>query len=153
MKTFKRITSTFLAIIMSFMLLGTNTVFAAEINTADNVNYNNSSNTTILPKSTSTLIANDTFYMSGSHTGATRTYNYTSMRFSCYVFDQNGKFTNTVLAVRLYDDTTGEMLEWQTDSTLGQTIPITYGHRYHFQYVVAYGTSDLKIIMSIYGIN
>ncbi len=140
MKLFRRINSLVLAVVMAVMLFGATTAFAAE-NSA--VPY-------------STQILNQTFNMTGTHVGSSRTYNYNSITFNCYFCNQNGSVLPTngaVLAVRLYDDTTNSFVnEWQgNNGVVRGTQSITYGHKYHFEYLVAYGTQSLKINMVISG--
>lgn len=150
MRVFKQIISMAMVPIMLFLLMSSMPAFAAESTPNDAIQEKQINST----QTTRTLIANDTFMMSGSHRGATRTYNYNQMEFSLLMLDQNHHFTsNTVLAVRLYDDTSGDVREWQTNAALRETISITYGHRYHFEYIVAYGTTNLEITMVIYGVN
>lgn len=152
MKLFKRINALTLALVMAVMLFGTSTVFAAE-NTG---NYTFSKNTDIQATPYSNKLIDQTFNMTGTHVGSTRTYNCNSISFQCYFFNQNGTTlpaNGAVLAVRLYDDTTGAFVnEWQSNNiVVTGSQSISYGHRYHFEYLVAYGTQSLKINMKIYG--
>lgn len=153
MKLFKRIPSFILAVVMALTVVGTNTAFAAEIDQNTTITEASSTATT---RSGLVLLVDNTFNMSGTHVGASRTYNYNAIAFDCQVRDKNGNYLpngSTILAVRLYDDTNGAMKEWQTssDGLVVISWPITSGHRYHFEYLVAYGTQDLKITMKIYG--
>ena len=58
----------------------------------------------------------------------------------------------TILAIRLYDATTGQKVnEWQDSSghAYVRAFNIDRTHSYYFQYCVAYGTPNLKIHMKI----
>lgn len=160
MKLFKRIQSLMLATIMMVMASGTTTAFAAE-NAPENAVWTATESSEVSDANTAAraglvTLVNDTFNMSGTHRGASRTYNYNAIAFDCSIRDQNGNYLpngSTILAIRLYDDTNGAMKEWQTSSNglVVMSWPITRGHRYHFEYLVAYGTQNLRINMKIYG--
>lgn len=141
----------FLAIVMAVMTFGATTAFAAE-NTVQEVH----STQTAVPMAL-TNIVKQSFNMTGSHTGSTRTYNYSGIGFTCQFTDQNGNKLNdgTILAVRMYNANTGELVrEWQSSSGMiivpSPTLKVNRGGRYYFQYLVAYGTQSLRINMSIY---
>ncbi len=153
MKFFKRIQALALAVIMTAMTMGTVPVFAAEISEPEDTIVVNCDESGIVPYASTTLV-NQTFNMSYEHTGATRRYNYNSIWFD-YVFTaQDGsKLTDgTILAIRLYDATTGQKVnEWQDSSghAYVRAFNIDRTHSYYFQYCVAYGTPNLKIHMKI----
>lgn len=154
MKLFKRLQALSLAIVMAIMTMGTTTAFAAEP-TTENAAWVDAKDIEVTATYKTTIIADDTFNISGSHTGSTRTYNYNNMGFNFYFYDQNGNPLpngSTILAVRRYDDTNGDVKEWQSSngSIICGLSPISYGHRYHFQYLVAYGTPNVRIRMQIY---
>lgn len=157
MKLFKRIQALILATVMMIISSGTTTAFAAENATWVNTeNVEVEHNTTTSTSSGLVLLVNDTFNMSGTHIGARRTYNYNAIAFDCTIRDQNGNALpngSTILAIRLHDDTDGAVKEWQTSSggLVVLSHPITKGHQFHFEYLVAYGTQNLKITMKIYG--
>lgn len=151
MKTFKRIQAMFLAVVMAVMTIGATTAFAAESSV-----HTELSSQAVSPASIVTIV-NQSFDMTGSHRGATRTYNYSGIGFTCQFTDQNGKQLSdgTILAVRLYNASTGELVrEWQSSNgaiiVASPTLSINKGGRYYFQYMVAYGTQNLNIRMHIY---
>lgn len=151
MKNIKRFAALFLAVVMAVMTIGSTTAFAAEAPSEDgwiDCGYIETSSTNRY------TITNDTFNMSGSHMGGIRTYNYNYVGFDLMAFPQSGGYlTNTVIVIRLYDATTKQVVkEWQCNETYNENgYPITYGHRYQFQYFIAYGTQDIKINMGIFG--
>lgn len=175
MKTFKRIQAIFFAIVMAIFSTGT-TAFAAEPanpepvvngNVVD-VNYNDdgSVKTTyefeITPDKVNedgiALLSADvdqTFTMTSSHRGATRSYGGNFLDITVTVTGPNGSSVGTILAIRLYDNNTGRMLteiqRW-ADCNLGTyfDIPITRGQPYYFQYLIAYGSQQtVRVHMEI----
>lgn len=162
MKNFKRIQAMFLAVIMAVMTIGSTTAFAAESAsngstwvTTDEFEIVGNTVSNVSENSNMITLVNQSFPMSGVHTGSTRTYNYYTLGFICNFTDQNGNIPSdgTILAVRLYNASTNTFVkEWQGSNgcVLGRTIPITYGNRYYFQYLVAYGTNNLKVDMLIF---
>lgn len=162
MKFFKRIQTFLLATIMAVMSIGSTTAFAAEkpieAKTAFNsVIETDAENTT--ERSALVTLVHQNFKISGSHTGSSRSYGYSYITFTCLFRDQNGNQLpngSTILAVRLYDATTGQKVnEWQGSNgvVMSQSIAINTSHRYYFQYVVAYGTANLSLEMLIQGVN
>lgn len=162
MKLFKRISAMMLAVIMTVMTLGTTTAFAAEPVTEDAVWVTSEEievvdNNELAPQSAVVTVLNQSFSMSGTHTGSTRTYNYNNIGFNCSFTNQNGNTPSdgTVLAVRLYNASTGALVnEWQGSNgyVAAPAFSINYGGRYYFKYLVAYGTQNLKINMWIFTI-
>lgn len=149
---FKRIQAFLLAAVMAVMTFGTTTAFAAEPSAVATII------TDVAPADLGyQTIVHQTFNMSGSHTGSARSYSgYNPISFICLFRNQNGtNITNgTILAVRLYDATTGaKVYEWQGSNghVMSESIYIDQSHRYYFQYVVAYGTPNLTIEMHIGG--
>lgn len=153
MRLFKRIQALALAAIMAVMTIGTVPAFAAEISEPDGAIMVTCDESGIVPYASATLV-DQTFNMSYEHTGSTRRYNYDSIWFDCVFTKQDGSALTdrTILAVRLYDATTGTKVnEWQDSSgrCYVRAFPIDRTHRYYFQYCVAYGTPNLKIHMKI----
>lgn len=146
---------------MTVATFGTTTAFAAEDTANEETvlldEYIISENDTsgILPNSALTTLVNQTFYMTTKHRGSTRTYNYHNLGCICNFYDSNGKplTDGTVLEIRLIDASTNTVVDaWQGGSNgcvLGPVHSITYGGRYYFEYVVAYGTQSLKLEMLI----
>lgn len=144
MKKGKRFYSLLLAVVMAIMCFGTTTAFAATPQ----------EETTVEPRAALTTLVDQTFNMSGSHTGSTRMYNVSNMSFVCSFTDQNGNLldSNTILAIRLYDATTGQLVrEWQgsRSTVLSQTFYPNPNHSYYFQYIVAHGVTNLRVHMVI----
>lgn len=154
MKLFKRMQALALAAIMATMTFETIPAFAAEISESeDAIIIANSNESGIMPCATATLV-DQTFNMSVVHTGSTRRYNYNSIWFDCVFTNQDGSALTdgTILAIRLYDATTGQKVtEWQDSSgrCYVNAFSIDSTHSYYFQYVVAYGTPNLRIHMKI----
>lgn len=175
MKTFKRISAFFLAMIMAVLSMGT-TAFAVETNEDTSVvngnivdvtyNDDGSIETTYELEITQdkengygiALLSNpvdQTFTMTDSHRGSTRTYNNNYLNVTVSATDTNGNAVNTVLAVRLHKSPNGEHLyEMQCAanglSVTSYDIPITNGGTYYFQYLIAYGTQrTLRVHMII----
>ena len=150
MKKFKRILSLFFAVFMAVMTVGATTAFAAETNVK--ADYMDNS---VSPAATTTIV-NQTFNISGSHTGSVRTYNCNGIGFTCTFKDQNGNplTDGSILAVRLYTRSGQLVKEWQGSNGMivvaSPSINLTYGGRYYFQYIVAYGTPNMRINMNIY---
>ena len=157
MKIFRRFQVIALAVVMAVMTLGTTTAFAAENTTEDAVWVKVDDVEITSPNSDvfADLIADDTWNINGTHTGVTRKYNYSYLDFGLWMYAQDGSSLpsgSTILAIRLYDDTSGGYREWQTSSEyiFKSTVELTYGHKYHFEYLVAYGTPALKLHMQIW---
>lgn len=160
MKKFKRFHALLLAIIMVLMCFGTTTAFAAESTREElvsagtiSVENANANEYSVAPAALETVL-HQTFNISGAHTGSTRTYNYDQISFICTFKDRNGNDLSdgTILAVRLYDATTGTKVnEWQGSNgvVMTQLFSIDKTHRYYFQYLVAYGTTNLSLDMLI----
>lgn len=106
----------------------------------------------------STSFVNNTFNVTNSHTGSSRTYSGKYLRYTITITDINGNPVNNILAVRLYDSNNTLKREDQfwADGGLNiiQNIPINSGTAYHFQYLLAYGTSrTLRVHMEISSYN
>lgn len=109
-----------------------------------------------MPLSTSTV--DNTFNVLNSHTGSSRTYSGNYLRYSITITDTNGNPVNNILAVRFFDSNNTLKREDQfwADGSLNiiQNIPINAGASYHFQYLLAYGTSrTLRVHMEISSYN
>lgn len=151
MKFINRLITSIMSFLLLFTIINTTTVQAAETRDSMFIQTNE-----ISQARSSILLVDDTFNISGSHRGASRTYNYNTISFECSITDQNGNAIpsgSTILAVRLYDDTDGAMKEWQTSTNkIVITLhPISNGHQFHFEYLIAYGTSNVRVHMQIYG--
>lgn len=176
MKLFKRINALTLTVIMVVMLLGTSTAFAAEpvaegtvfaepqvIDVVENEDGSREITLEFTPSAEQTDIGispyssvflDQTFSMTGSHTGSTRTYNANSVQLSVYMTKTNGErlTDGTVLEVRFKEASTNTPIHaFQTSSynTTTGFFPITYGGRYYMQYVIAYGTQSVRIRMVV----
>lgn len=149
MKLFKQIQALMLAVIMAVMTIGSTTAFAAETTNEEVLVPESTSVTTMENRSGLTTLVNQSFSMSGTHTGSTRTYNRNNLGVICSFTDMNGNTPadGTILSIQLYDASGNFVTEWQgsNGSVLGPTVPITYGGRYYFRYAVAYGTQNLKL--------
>ncbi len=163
MSIFKRV-STFaltLAMICTAVLgVGATTAFAAEVTPEEQevveIVSVSKDDTTASPRVTG-AIADDTFNISGYHRGGSRVYNCDYVWIYCHFTNTDGSSLpsgSTILAVRLYDDTTGAFVgEWQSSSGLinQRNISVVSGHRYHWEYLVAYGTQNLRLRCQLTG--
>ncbi len=99
------------------------------------------------------LDVDDTFWITNSYTGSTRTYYGNTLRYAITVTDANGNAVNSVLAVRLYNSKDSMIREYQFNADGGQynrEISISSGSSYYFKYLLAYGSvRTLKIRMQI----
>lgn len=131
MKNFKRLTSMLLAVIMVAMTLCSTTAFAAE-------------RTNVIRE-----IRTDTVSISTSSSK-------TGYAFVCpsseLMFELNNPNSNTIIAVRLHNQTTNTFLgEWQTNKgTLTKNVNVTPGNTYIFEYLVAYGSGSVTVTNKIY---
>lgn len=163
MNIFKRVSTFALILAMVFtsvLDIGTTIAFAAEVTPEEQEIIETISvskeNATFSPRTTGG-IADDTFNISGYHKGASRVYYCSYIWIYCHFSNTDGSSLgsgNTILAVRLYDDTTGTFIgEWQSSSgLLSQTnISVISGHSYHWEYLVAYGTQNLKLHCQLTG--
>ena len=161
MKTFKRIHTLFLALIMCISTLSGTTAFAAEIpqETTEiydfEVTFNEGSEETML---TPRADVNNTFNVYLEHTGSSRTYSGRYLRYSIEITDTNGNPVDNILAVRLYDSSNSLKREnqfWANGSlNIIQNIPISSGTPYYFKYILAYGTArTLRVHMEITSYN
>lgn len=159
MKFLKRIQALTLAVVMTAMTFGTTTAFAAEKSDVESniIDEISSGNEAVTRDSYLQTVVHQTFNMSYEHTGSTRSYSsYSYISFITLFRKQNGSALTdgTILAVRLFDATTGQKVnEWQSSSgnIVSGPIAINKSHRYYFQYCVAYGTPNLQIEMLIQG--
>lgn len=174
MKTFKRISAFFLAMIMAVLSMGT-TAFAVEPNEDTSVvngnivdvtyNDDGSIETTYELEITQdkengygiALLSNpvdQTFTMTDSHRGSTRTYNNNYLDFKVDATDSNGNAVSTILAIQLYSKSNNLIREeqvWANGNSYSYlNIPITSGSAYYFKYLIAYGTQrTLRVHMVI----
>ena len=92
----------------------------------------------------STSAVDNTFTVTGEHTGSRRTYSGSRMRYVITVTDSNGNRADNILAVRLYDSNNTLKCEGQfwADGSVNviQDIPLTGNKIYYFKYLSAYGT-------------
>lgn len=102
----------------------------------------------------STSEVDNTFTVTGEHTGKLRTYSGSRMRYVITITDSNGNRADNILAVRLYDsnDTLKSEDQFWADGSVNviQDIPLTGNKTYYFKYLLAYGTvRPLKVHMVI----
>ncbi len=153
MKFFKHTQAVVLAIAIAIMTINPTTAFAAEKSIESDVISATSNSYGIEPAFIS-IILDQTFNMSGTHTGSTRTYNYNSIGIACSFTDQNGNAITdgTILAIQMYDASTNQKIhEWQgsNGTVTAPSFRITYGGRYYFKYLVAYGSQNLRVHMML----
>ena len=161
MKLFKRIQIMILALVMCLGTFGGTTAFAAEIpeEIVETIEFEitqNETNGVVSLMATSNV--DDTFNVYLSHTGSSRTYSGRYIRYSIEITDTNGNAVDNILAVRLYDSTGSLKSEgqfWANGSlNIIQDIPVSSGHSYYFQYLLAYGTArTLRVHMEISSYN
>lgn len=157
MKNFKRFSSLMLVAIMMICSVST-TAFAAENNTLSE------SDTVmefeITPEMVSRAAAvtpgnpvDNTFNVTGSHTGSRRTYYGNTLRYKITVTDTNGNPVGNILSVQLYNSSNGLINEnqmWADGASYTYNISISYGSEYYFKYALAYGDMrTLRIRMVI----
>ena len=152
MKVFKKIQALVMVAIIAITSLGT-TAFAAEVSPRNSVTEEVSADENIIQPRVLTTIVDQSFSMSGVHTGSTRTYNYYNLGAICTFTDMNGNIPSdgTILAIRLYDSNNNLIKEWQGSrgNVLCTPVGIKNGGRYFFKYLVAYGTQNIKVNMLI----
>lgn len=162
MSIFKRVSTFALTLAMVFTAvlgIGATTAFAAEVTPEEQEVVESitvSEEVSVSPRVTG-AIADDTFNISGYHRGGSRVYNCNYVWIFCHYTNTDGSSLpngSTILAVRLYDDTTGAFVgEWQSSSGLisQANISVVPGHRYHWEYIVAYGTQNLRLRCQLTG--
>ncbi len=175
MKTLARINVLIMAIILAAFSTGT-VAFASEPSNQANIikgnivdvsqNNDGSTETTYEFKVTPDKVnengvallyadVDQTFNMTTSHRGASRSYEGSKLNVTMSATDINGCTVNTILAARLYDHNTGSKLTEIQCTANGQPVhlydfSITSGKLYYFQYLVAYGTQQtLRVHMTI----
>lgn len=159
MKTFKHFSSLMLVAIM--MICSVNiTAFAAENNTLPKsdtviefeITPEIASNSGEVAVAT-TVLANDTFNVTGTHTGSTRTYYGNTFNYHITITDTNGNPVGNILSVQLYNSSNSQVDEkqfWADGKTYVCGYNIPYGSAYYFKYALAYGDMrTLKIHMVI----
>lgn len=121
------------------------TVYEFEI-TPEMVNADGSG---IMPMST----IDQSFNMTTSHTGSTRTYYGNTLRYGISVTDANGNAVDNIVAIRLYRSNGSLVSEdqvWCNGIRNVREAPISSGSAYYFKYLLAYGTTrTLKVHMYI----
>lgn len=143
MKKFKRIQALFLTLVMALMTFGTTTAFAATAVETEAVQ----------PRTTRAIeILED--YSGGittSRSAAGQAFTSTSNELR---FEINYSATNTIVAVRLHDQTTGSVVgEWQDSSgDFYKHVQVTKGHTYIFEYLVAYGSGTVYVTNTVYAV-
>lgn len=175
MKTLTRIQAMFMAIVLTLFSTGT-VAFAAEPTNEANiiesniidVTYNDDGSTEttyefeITPDKVNeegiALLSADvdqTFTMTSSHRGASRSYGGNKLNISMSATDSKGNAVNTILAAQLREHYTEDFLCELQCSANGQPvhrydINITSGKLYYIQYLIAYGTQKtVKVHMVI----
>ena len=160
MKTFKHFSTLMLAVIMLICSVGT-TAFAAENNavpeSATSLEFEITPEMMSMAKPvTPSEPVDDTFYMTGAHTGSTRQYIGNTLRYQITVTDANGNPAGNILSVQLYDSFNSLINEqqlWANGAELRYDIPISYGSNYHFKYALAYGdmrTLRIRMVITTY---
>ena len=157
-----RICTIILAIVVCIAMLST-TAFAEEqpkatdevIGTYDFEISPSENGGTVSLMSTSNV--NDTFNVTGQHTGSSRIYSGNHIRYIITITDSNGNPADNILAVRLCRNGSikRENQFWANGSTsIIQDIPVESGVPYYFEYLLAYGTvRTLKVHMIIESYN
>lgn len=149
MKHFKRIYIILLAVIVTVMSFTTTTAFAAEIypeqllsSTAENIEKEYSARTV-------RVLVNEEATISTTHSVAGTPFVFQETRL---IFDVDyTPSSGTVVAVRLHDQTTGEVREWQSSNgTIVQSVYLTPGHSYIFEYLLASGSGSLTLTNHAY---
>lgn len=106
----------------------------------------------IMPVSQNGII-DQSFYMTTSHTGSTRTYYGNTLKYGITVTDVNGNAVDNILALRLHRSDKSLISEDQVWCNGGQYVnkaSISSGSAYYFEYLLAYGTvRTLKVHMYI----
>lgn len=144
MKLFKRISAMSLAVIMAVALLGTSTAFAMEnVNLHENTIIESTSNQSGIPQivdDVGIVLSNAQPSIAGNPFVATTPKLWFGVSFR----PANG---SVILAVRLHDKTTNQVIqEWQSSNgSINQTISLTQGHTYIFEYLRAYGDQTVNL--------
>lgn len=161
MKTAKKIKGLLLATVMCISTLSTPVLAAETETTSETMEYDFEIAPDMIRDDgiavLSTSSVDNTFNVTGSHTGSTRSYSGSKLRYSIRITDTNGNAANNILAVRFCQNgrTLREDQYWANGSTsVVQGIPISSGQSYYFQYLLAYGTTrTLKVHMVISSYN
>ncbi len=147
MKTFKRIQAMVLATIMSVMTLGTTTAFAAEDtmnNTREDIPVVSESNAGIVPLDSLRFMDSVTISTTHSESGRNFVAGSNNLRFDAS-FTTGG---NPIVAIRLHDVSAGGVVirEWQSSNgKIQDTVGVTRGRTYVFEYLVAYGSRSVQV--------
>lgn len=151
MKNFKRIQAMFLAVIMAVMTIGTTTAFAAEGLSMKNVS--NQEENIITSGTYDALITKDTCSITTSKSAAGKSFICLTgtIKFNATFNQVDG---NTILAVRLYQVTSGGnrlLKEWQSSSgSIRDSINVSSNGTYIFEYLLARGNKTVSVSNSIY---
>lgn len=150
MKLFKRISSLFLAFAMVITVLGSATAFAAESTAPvpDNATSDVTNGSPIQGRSVGSEITTD-YIGALPHAGNYFIAPTNQLYFAVTFYPGN---RSVILSVKLHDDTTHSLVqEWQSSTgSITQTVNVTAGHRYVFEYQRAYGTATITGHNTIY---
>lgn len=143
MKKFKRIQALFLALVMALMTFGTTTAFAATAVETEAVQPRTIRAFEILKDFSGGITT--------SRSAAGQAFTSTSNEL---LFEASYSASNTIVAVRLHDQTTGSVVgEWQTSTGyVDDYVNVTKGHTYIFEYLVAYGSGTVYVSNTVYAV-
>ena len=143
MKKFKRIQALLLALVMALMTFGTTTAFAATAVETEAVQPRVIRAIQILKESSGGITT--------SRSAAGQAFTSTSNELQ---FEASYSASNTIVAIRLHDQTTGSIVdEWQSSNgSFLHNVNVTKGHRYIFEYLVAYGSGTVYVTNTVYAV-
>ena len=132
MKKFKRIQ----ALLLALMTFGTTTAFAATAVETEAVQPRVIRAIEILKESSGGITT--------SKSAAGQAFTSTSNELQ---FEATYSASNTIVAIRLHDQTTGSVA-----GEFLKNVNVTKGHRYIFEYLVAYGSGTVYVTNTVYAV-
>ncbi len=163
MKAFVKIQALFLSIAL-LLCVGSNVAYATEALEATSEICVEAYDFNITPDmhegefSVTRANVDNTFNVYGSHTGSTRQYYGSKLKYTVTITDANGRSADNILAIQLYSSNGNKLDEKQFWANGNQNtirdISISYGGSYYFKYVQAYGDlRTLRVHMEITAYN
>lgn len=162
MKFLTKIQALFLSIAM-LLCVTSGVAYAAEAPQTEGETYVATYDFEITPDMREGVLAleranvDNTFNVYGSHTGSTRQYYGSKLKYTVTITDANGRSADNILAIRLCQpggSIVNESQFWADGAGhLVTGLPISSGGSYYFQYIQAYGnlrTLRVRMVITAY---